>query len=471
MVGVGRHLHRELTARTKSARPPTEDALVVADPLQRRVREHHVGRPGARAELTDVAGLEAKPAGRVGGGSGQHRRRVVDPDRRRRARLGVQPGGQIAGAASEVDDPPAGHRSNEIEQVEERLGALGGELPVLRRIPPVGGGHLSHTCILSPPTGWGKLQPCNLLHPSANIVRMQDVAERLARVLDGWRRRARRPHGLRPAVRGRPSPCARSPARRAPADVWAVDGGQALVADARCLQVVVTRAARVRYRDGECVLEEEGELQAELLTDGSIINLLRDKGEWDAVERALDDAEPGALMLVDGDLQPDWRIPSTFLAELLGRGRGPRRRPRRRHQALVALAGRRAALLGHLEREAERRCSARGPCGGRRSPAPGPTCRVDLQVVAARLDPDAPFSFRIDLPGDVDPEPSSARSARCATTPRSPATPIRSPSPTASPPAPAGCASEAAGELDDALAALGVSARTSAAAPSPTATG
>src|SRR5207244_4011682 len=107
----------------------------------------------------------------------------------------------------------------------------------------------------------------------------------------------------------------------APADVWAVDGGQALVADARCLQVVVTRAARVRYRDGACVLDEQGELAAELLTDGSVINLLRDKGEWEAVDASLAEADPGAVILVDGDLQPDWRIPSTFLAELLERAR------------------------------------------------------------------------------------------------------------------------------------------------------
>ncbi len=54
-------------------------------------------------------------------------------------------------------------------------------------------------------------------------------------------------------------PLARRPA---PADVWAVDGGQALVADARCVQLLVTRAARVRFRGGECVVEEEGELRA-----------------------------------------------------------------------------------------------------------------------------------------------------------------------------------------------------------------
>src|SRR5213076_2474187 len=51
----------------------------------------------------------------------------------------------------------------------------------------------------------------------------------------------------------------------APAEVWAVDGGQALVADARCLQLVVTRSARVRFRRGACEAEEEGDLRAVLL--------------------------------------------------------------------------------------------------------------------------------------------------------------------------------------------------------------
>ena len=50
-----------------------------------------------------------------------------------------------------------------------------------------------------------------------------------------------------------------------PPDVWAVDGGQALVADARCLQVVVTRTSRVRFRGGECDLQEAEPLRAYLL--------------------------------------------------------------------------------------------------------------------------------------------------------------------------------------------------------------
>ncbi|HSH58185.1 MAG TPA: hypothetical protein VK988_00815, partial [Acidimicrobiales bacterium] len=95
-----------------------------------------------------------------------------------------------------------------------------------------------------------------------------------------------------------------------PADVWAVDGGQGTVADARSVALLITRAARVRIREGECVLEEEGDLRAHLLggaeermaalvglglegldADTSVdVNLLRDRWEWDAVERSVEEA-------------------------------------------------------------------------------------------------------------------------------------------------------------------------------------
>jgi hypothetical protein len=283
---------------------------------------------------------------------------------------------------------------------------------------------------------------------------MQDVAARLARVLVGDGESLADPTGsdllfeATLALR----PLARCPA---PADVWAVDGGQALIADARCLQVVVTRAARVRYQGGACVLEEEGELHAEMLTDGSMINLLRDKGEWDAAERALADAEPGGVILIDGDLQPDWRIPSTYLADLLDRARAAEviLAAVTKHSSL-SRGG--APLLGHLEREAAQLFGPRAmwwaPVARTRPDLP-----VDLQVVAAQLDPDAPFSFRIDLPGHVDAEPVlGAISALCddAAFPGYPY-PLTVADRIAA--CPGWVRSEAAGDLDDALAALGVS--------------
>ena len=207
----------------------------------------------------------------------------------------------------------------------------------------------------------------------------------------------------------------------APADVWAVDGGQALVADARCLQLLVTRAARVRFRDGACVLEDEGELRAHLLGPGEKatllaalgldgltaetsvdVNLLRDRWEWDAVQRSVVEAEPGGLVLIDGDLQPDWRIPSTWLATLLdtAEARGVTLAAVTKHSSL-SRGG--APLLGQLELEAE---NAFGPRSmwwariARTRPDVGP----GIDVVAARLDPDARFAFRIDVPAGADAE-------------------------------------------------------------------
>src|SRR5262249_7241950 len=145
---------------------------------------------------------------------------------------------------------------------------------------------------------------------------------------------------------------------------------QAVVADARCLQVVVTRASRVRWHNGLCVVEDEGELRPALLGCGeerSVIaplalpvrpestvdvNLLRDWGEWQAVGHRLAEADPGGVVLVDGDLQPDWRIPPSYLAARLDQAAS--------QSALLAgvtkhssLARGGAPLLGQIERDAE----------------------------------------------------------------------------------------------------------------------
>jgi hypothetical protein len=219
-----------------------------------------------------------------------------------------------------------------------------------------------------------------------------------------------------------PRPLVRS---SAPADAWAVDGGQALVADARCLQVLVTRASRVRFQGGRCTWEDEGELRAHLLggadervaavealglsgvaADTSVdVNLLRDRWEWEAVRQCVEEAEPGALVLVDGDLQPDWRIPSSLLGDLLRRAldRGVVLAGVTKHSSL-ARGG--APLLGMLELEAAGALGPRAmwwaPVARTRASARTDT-GAGLQVVAARLDPDARFAFRVDLPAGADP--------------------------------------------------------------------
>ena len=203
---------------------------------------------------------------------------------------------------------------------------------------------------------------------------------------------------------------------------WAVDGGQALVADARCVQLYVTRWARVCWRPDGTATEEVGPLQAHLLGLGEDrrtladlgapvdpaaavdVNLLRDWSEWSAVEESVGSAEPGALVLVDGDLQPDWRISSSWLAELfrVAAARDVVLAGVTKHTSL-SWGG--APLLGVLEVVAAD-AAAGGP--GPRSMwwAPVGRTRPDLepgiQVAVARLDPDARFAFRVDLPGGVD---------------------------------------------------------------------
>jgi hypothetical protein len=210
--------------------------------------------------------------------------------------------------------------------------------------------------------------------------------------------------------------------RPAPDDVWAVDGGQALVADARCLQLYVTRAATVRWQAGVSVLEDGGELRPHLLGGGEgrralavlgspvapgaavDVNLLRDWGEWEAVAAAVAAADPGAFVLVDGDLQPDWRIPAAWVAALFERAaeRGVVLAGVTKHSSL-SIGG--APLLGLLERRAEARFGPRG-CWWAKVATTRPELGPGLTVVVARLDPDARFAFRIDLltgaPADTD---------------------------------------------------------------------
>jgi hypothetical protein len=213
-------------------------------------------------------------------------------------------------------------------------------------------------------------------------------------------------------------PLSRAP--DAPVEAWAVDGGQALVADARCLQVYATRASRVCWAGGRAVVEEALPIQAWLLglgqsaaarrvleapvaPDCSVdVNLLREWGEWDAAAACVAAAAPGAVVLVDGDLAPDWRIAPDWLPRLLDQAddRAVTMVGVTKHTSL-SWGG--APLLGVVERMAVDWLGPRAlwwaPVA-RTSPSAGP----GVQVVVARLDPDARFAFRIDLPGYADPD-------------------------------------------------------------------
>ena len=252
---------------------------------------------------------------------------------------------------------------------------------------------------------------------------LEAAAGRLAQLLTGGGAALRDPTSsdleFEPVVAARPL-------RRtvAPADVWAVDGGMCTVVDARCVALLVTRVARVRFAGGTCVLEEEGDLHAHVIGAGEarasvdglglgvapdaglegVGNLLRDGREWRAVETCVEEAEPGALVLVDGDLVPDWRIPAAWAAELHERAaaRGVVLAGVTKHSSLM-VGG--APLVGHLELTAAASLGERAtwwaPVARTRSDLTG---AAGLQVVVARLDPSARYAFRIDLPAWVDPE-------------------------------------------------------------------
>lgn len=258
---------------------------------------------------------------------------------------------------------------------------------------------------------------------------LDDVADRLAAILAG-------PSGVVTeaddgdlVIDGDLVPRVLTPAPTAPPQVWAVDGGQALVRDARCLQVYVVRAGRCCFTDRVAVVEDEGELRAHLVgvgqrgielarLDGGLalpvntaidVNLLRERVEWDGIERTIAEAAPGALVLVDGDLRPDPRIPTPWATELLefATERGVTVVGVTKHTSL-ARGG--SPLLGQLEAEAEATLGARAMWWARVGHSPAET-GVPFTVVAARLDPDAPYSFRLDIATNLDPELAVAQVA------------------------------------------------------------
>lgn len=255
------------------------------------------------------------------------------------------------------------------------------------------------------------------------MLSVNEAAGRVALLLSGGAPELSDPAGSDLELLAGTSP-RRLAALAGPVDCWAVDGGQALVADARCFHVAVTKAARVRWQDGLCTLEEETAAAVHLLRGpgggpegrrslaemGSPvapqapvdINLLRDWSEWALVSASVEQAAPGAVVLVDGDLQPDWRIPARWLGDLLERAAG-------RDVAIVgitkhsSLARGGAPLVGQLELEAQSTLGPRARWWAQvalRRPEVGP----GLMVVVARLDPDARFAFRVDIPADRDAE-------------------------------------------------------------------
>ncbi len=261
---------------------------------------------------------------------------------------------------------------------------------------------------------------------------LDDVAERLAAILAGTAGVATDSDDGDLVIDGDLVPRPLTPAPAAPPEVWAVDGGQALVRDARCLQVYVVRAGRCCFVDRVAKVEDEGELRAHLVglgqravelarLDGGLalpantaidVNLLRERIEWDGIERTIQEACAGALVLVDGDLRPDPRLPVGWVTDLLtgAAERGVTVVGVTKHTSL-ARGG--APLIGQLEAEAEITLGARARWWARVGHSPAET-GVPFTVVAARLDPDAPYSFRLDVGPGADPELAVAQVATVA---------------------------------------------------------
>jgi len=115
------------------------------------------------------------------------------------------------------------------------------------------------------------------------------------------------------------------------------------------------------------------------------------------------------LVLVDGDLRPDPRLPLGWVTELLAdaTARGITVVGVTKHTSL-SRGG--APLIGQLEREAEAALGPRSRWWAPVGHSPGAT-GVPFTVVAARLDPDAAYSFRLDVAVGIDPEVAIAKVA------------------------------------------------------------
>lgn len=121
----------------------------------------------------------------------------------------------------------------------------------------------------------------------------------------------------------------------------AVDGGSACLVNGRSFWVVAYRAGLLRHRD-RATFEElidpltvrtltVGDAKAayvealagagvvrerELADLGGVVNVLRDLAEWQKAIQAIEAAEPGDVVMVDGGLHPGPFLPSSFVTPI-----------------------------------------------------------------------------------------------------------------------------------------------------------
>ena len=216
-------------------------------------------------------------------------------------------------------------------------------------------------------------------------------------------------------------------------EVWAVDGGQALVADARTVTVVAVRSARACWRSGD-VVTEAGPVELVVLgtrhardwlgdrglivgPDTAVdVSLLRDWAEWSLLSRCVEEAAPGAIVLLDGDLAPDWRVPAEVRMGLLDTAseRGVSVVGVTKHSSLALGLAPMVGVFEHRARatHGDAACWWSEVATVRRAQRSPGLLAADQSAVApalvrvciARLDRLAPFAFRIDVGGAGEPE-------------------------------------------------------------------
>jgi hypothetical protein len=121
----------------------------------------------------------------------------------------------------------------------------------------------------------------------------------------------------------------------------AVDGGSACLINGRSFWVIVYRAGTIWHRDRVTVGEDAAALTIEALTQtdakgryaqalaaagvirerelsdlGGVVDVLRELSEWARVRDAVERADPGDLVLVDGSLHPGAFLPAALVAPI-----------------------------------------------------------------------------------------------------------------------------------------------------------
>jgi hypothetical protein len=224
-----------------------------------------------------------------------------------------------------------------------------------------------------------------------------------------------------------------------PGTVWAVDGGSCVLADGRSFQVAATRAARVRFSAGVTdlvdappltvqavsrdemrglyrgTLERMGCKIPEDMPDGlRPVDFLRECAEWQETSRAVTQAAPGDLVLVDGSLHGGPFVPAEFVRRVHGRAV-----EREVHLAGVVKAstlfwGRNAPLVGLLKRRGDRELGL-VPWTARISTDPRFGRLYVGDIFVTHLAPTATHAFRVDVArGTGSAEEVLARLAGCA---------------------------------------------------------